>query len=268
MTPPLSQICCITPDWPAPVRVHAYTTTRAGGVSQPPFDTLNLGGHAGDDFQAVAENRRRLAPALGLPGKPRWLRQIHGDRVVELDGKAPVGGADAAISRRPGEVCVVTTADCLPVLLSNRAGTTVAAVHAGWRGLAAGIVKAAVAALDEPPNAILVWLGPAIGPSAYQVGDTVREAFLAADAGAGVAFTASAGAWLCDLYTLARRQLAACGVTAIYGGGFCTYSENARFFSYRRDGRCGRMASLIWIEERGSGFGVREKKKTQNRRPA
>jgi YfiH family protein len=238
----------ITPDWPAPVTVRAYTTTRAGGVSQPPFDTLNLGGHAGDDARAVAENRRRLTRALGSIGEPRWLHQVHGTRVAELNGKAPVGDADAAVSRRPGEVCVVTTADCLPVLLSNRAGTTVAAVHAGWRGLAAGIVKAAVAALDEPPNAILAWLGPAIGPSIYQVGDPVRESFLAADAGAGAAFTARDGAWLCDLYALARRQLAACGVTAVYGGGFCTYSESARFFSYRRDERCGRMASLIWIE--------------------
>jgi YfiH family protein len=239
----------IIPDWPAPVNVRAASTTRWCGVSQPPYDSLNLAGHVGDDPLDVAENRRRLAAALNRVHEPAWLEQVHGTTVVQAETVSAPVIADAAWTRAPGRPCVVMTADCLPVLLCDRAGTVVAAAHAGWRGLAAGVMGATVAHLQRPPMELLAWLGPAIGPDAFEVGEEVRAAFVALDAGNGVCFRPSpAGRWLADLYELARRQLRGLGITGIYGGEFCTFSEPEQFFSYRRESRTGRMASLIWLE--------------------
>lgn len=235
----------IRPDWPAPARVQAFMTTREGGVSGPPWGSFNLGDHVGDDPAAVAVNRARLRQHL--PAEPGWLRQVHSARVVEL-GRDTEREADAAVCRVPGEVCAVLTADCLPVLFCDRAGSVVAAAHAGWRGLAAGVLEATVAAMRVPPGEILAWLGAAIGPRAFEVGDEVREAFLAQHGAAAGAFLPQApGKWLADLYALARIRLAASGVAAVYGGGRCTFSETDTFFSYRREGVTGRMASLIWL---------------------
>lgn len=238
----------LAPDWPAPARVRACVTTRAGGVSQPPFDSCNLGDHVGDDPQAVAENRRRLQQALNC--RPAWLSQVHGIRVVEAD-PALVQEADASWSGTPGVASAILTADCLPVLFCDRAGTRVAAAHAGWRGLAAGMLEAALDALDREPEEVLVWLGPAIGPDAFEVGPEVREAFLAGYPQAEAAFRPGThpGKYLADLYQLARIRLAARGVTAVYGGGLCTWSD-PRFYSYRRVARTGRFASLIWLTDR------------------
>lgn len=240
----------VRPDWPAPPRVCALSTTRRGGVSPPPYDTLNLGDHTGDDPAAVAENRARLRAAAGLPEEPRWLRQVHGTAVAAAHKVTAPVAADAAWTDRPGVVCAVLTADCLPVLLAAGDGSAVAAAHAGWRGLAGGVLEAAVAALTArasvPP---LAWLGPAIGPEAFQVGPKVREAFVAEDPEAAESFRPDAeGRYRADLFALARRRLYSCGVTAVYGGGLCTWSSPERFFSYRRDGETGRMATLIWLE--------------------
>ena len=238
----------IIPDWPAPARVRAASTMRFGGISSPPYDSLNLADHVGDDPACVAENRGRLAAMLGYPAEPAWLEQVHGVTVVAAETvRAPVA-ADAAWTRAPGRPCVVMTADCLPVLLCNRAGTVVAAVHGGWRGLAGEIIAIAVARLGVPPSELLAWLGPAIGPDAFEVGDEVRAAFLNLDAGHAGCFRPSpAGRWLADIEQLARRQLRRLGVQEIYGGGCCTFSEPGRFFSYRRENRTGRMATLIWL---------------------
>jgi YfiH family protein len=235
-------------DWPAPANVHAVTTLRGGGFSQPPYATFNLAAHVGDDPTAVAANRARLGRLLRLPAEPRWLDQRHTATVIDAERSThPAHGADASFAGRPGVVCAVLTADCLPLLLCNRDGSRVAAAHAGWRGLAAGVLEATVTALDEPGDRLLAWLGPAIGPQAFEVGDEVREAFVAHDPAAQQAFRPTSGnRWLADLYLLAGQRLAACGVTAIYGGGWCTYSEPERFYSYRRDRTTGRMASLIW----------------------
>lgn len=236
------------PDWPAPAAVRACVTTRAGGVSRPPFDDFNLGDHVGDDPAAVAENRRRLGGALGC--RPAWLSQVHGVRVVHAD-PAAVPEADASWSATPGVACAILTADCLPALFCNRAGTRVAAAHAGWRGLAAGMLEATLDALDCAPEEVLVWLGPAIGPAAFEVGPEVREAFLDGYPHADAAFRPSGnpGKYLADLYQLARIRLAARGVTAVHGGGLCTRSD-PRFYSYRRAARTGRFASLIWLASR------------------
>lgn len=237
-------------DWPAPTHVHAGTTLRQGGVSQPPWDSLNLAGHVDDDPAAVAQNRRRL----GLPAGPVWLTQEHGRDVVNAATVAPGESprADASFSTRPGVICAVLTADCLPLLLTDRAGSRVAAVHAGWRGLAAGIIEATVTALEVSPDELLAWLGPAIGPAAYEVGDEVRAAFVGHDPQAAACFEATRpGHGLLDLYALARRRLQRLGVNAVYGGGLCTFSDTERFFSYRRDGVTGRMASLIWLGDEG-----------------
>lgn len=238
----------IIPDWPAAARVRAASTTRLGGISSPPYHSLNLAEHVGDDPAHVAENRRRLAAAVGYPAEPAWLEQVHGNEVVAAETvRAPVA-ADAAWTRALGQPCVVMTADCLPVLLCDRAGTVVAAAHAGWRGLASGVIAATVARLNVPPTELLAWLGPAIGPDAFEVGEEVRAAFLALDAGNAGCFQPSpAGRWLADIYELARRQLRALGVSAVYGGDYCTFSDSERFFSYRRENRTGRMASLIWL---------------------
>ncbi len=239
----------IFPDWPAPARVRAVSATRQGGVSSPPYDSLNLAGHVGDDPIHVAENRRRLAAAIGLSAEPAWLHQVHGSVVAAAETvDAPVA-ADAAWTRASGRVCVVMTADCLPVLLCDRAGAVVAAAHAGWRGLAGGVIAATVAAMQVPPAELLAWLGPAIGPEAFEVGDEVLAAFLALDVGNAACFRPSpAGRWLADIYELARRQLRGLGIAAVYGGGFCTFNEPARFFSYRREHRTGRMATLIGLD--------------------
>ncbi len=237
----------IVPEWPAPPRVRACVTTRSGGYSPPPYDSLNLGDHVGDRPAAVAGNRALLARVLELPAPPLWLRQVHGCAIVEADHAPPGSEADGSIGRTPGKVCAVLSADCLPLLLCDTTGSCVAAVHAGWRGLAAGVVEAAVAAMRVPPARILAWLGPAIGPDHFTVGDDVRTAFLSRNSAARQAFLPADGRWLADIYLLARQRLRGCGVTAIHGGGWCTWRERERFFSYRRDGETGRMASLIWL---------------------
>jgi YfiH family protein len=240
----------IVPDWPAPPGIRAAFTLRTGGVSRPPFDGCNIAAHVGDEPRAVAANRALLRASLGLPAEPAWLEQVHGCGVADLDQQAPPGSpgpADAAVARIPGRVCAIQVADCMPVLLAAADGSAVAAAHAGWRGLAGGVLEATARAMRAPPGELLAWLGPAIGQAHFEVGEEVRAAFLAADPGAAAAFTANArGRWQCDLYALARRRLAALGVSAIHGGGWCTYADPGRFFSYRRDGRCGRMAALIW----------------------
>lgn len=248
----------IVPDWPLPAGVHALITTRAGGVSQAPYASLNLGDHVGDDPAAVAANRQRLRQALVGADEPVWLEQVHGTRVIDAalarTGAKPEQ-ADAAFARQPGACCVVMTADCLPVLFCDVTGRVVAAAHAGWRGLCAGVLEQTVAAMAVPAQTLLAYLGPAIGPQAFVVGDEVRAAFVARDAGASAAFSAQASRkWLADIYHLARLRLSACGVDRIFGGAWCTVDDAARFFSYRRDGRTGRMASLIWrTSEPGSG---------------
>ena len=235
----------LVPDWPAPARVRASVTTRSGGISQPPFDSFNLGDHVGDDPQAVAANRRCLQDTLNC--QPAWLSQVHGIRVAQAD-PACVQEADASWSVTPGVACAILTADCLPALFCDSSGTRVAAAHAGWRGLANGMLEATLDALDCAPDEVLVWLGPAIGAQAFEVGPEVREAFLVGHPQAEAAFQSSAnpGKYLADLYQLARIRLAARGVTAVYGGGLCTWGD-PRFYSYRRAARTGRFASLIWL---------------------
>jgi len=235
----------LLPDWPAPARVKACVTTRSGGVSLAPFDSFNLGDHVEDDPAAVAENRRRLTAALHC--RPAWLRQVHGIAVAPAEPNR-VAKADASWTAAPGVACAILTADCLPVLFCDRAGTRVAAAHAGWRGLVGGVLEETLDALALSPEDLLVWLGPAIGPQAFEVGPEVREAFVSAHEQSAAAFRPSqnAGRWMADIYQLARIRLAARGVTAVYGGGFCTHSD-PRFYSYRRATRTGRFASLVWL---------------------
>ncbi|MBS0579868.1 MAG: peptidoglycan editing factor PgeF [Proteobacteria bacterium] len=238
----------LEPQWPVPAGVHAAFTLRGGGVSRGAFASLNLGAHVGDEPAAVAQNRARVRAALGLAHEPCWLQQVHGTHVVEASHtpgrEAPT--ADASVSRAPGVVAVVQVADCLPVLLAARDGT-VAAAHAGWRGLAAGVLEATVAQMGVPPRELVAWLGPAISAAHFEVGAEVHAAFLARDARAATAFVANArGRWQCDLALLARQRLAAAGIDAVYGGTWCTYAGAGQFFSFRRDGQCGRMAALIW----------------------
>lgn len=239
----------IEADWDAPPGVRGVATTRTGGVSRPPFASLNLALHVGDEPAAVRSNRKSLREALRLTSEPCWLEQEHGVRVVEACERAAPPRADASVARRRGPVCAVLTADCLPVLLCTRAGDRVAAVHAGWRGLAAGVLESALAALASPPDQVLAWLGPAIGPAAYEVGEEIRARFTGTDPGAAAAFTANPqGRWQADLRALARLRLRAAGVAAISGGDHCTASEPGRFFSYRRERTCGRTATLAWLE--------------------
>ena len=240
----------LTPEWRAARRVRAAFTLRGGGVSAAPFDSLNLGAHVGDDAAAVAENRRRVRALLELPAEPEWLEQVHGTHVADLD--APGGDArapaDAVLTRTRGRVCVVQVADCMPVLFAARDASAVAVAHAGWRGLAAGVLEATVAKLGVVGADLSAWLGPAISAQHFEVGEEVRQAFLARDAGADAAFRRNPrGRWQCDLALLARRRLGALGIGQISGGTWCTYADPARFFSFRRDGRCGRMAALIWL---------------------
>ena len=235
----------IIPRWPAPANVRALITTRAGGVSQGPYASLNLGLRTGDDPRSVSVNRAQLEALLPQP--PRWLRQVHGANVVEGDSLADVPDADACVARRPETVCGVLVADCVPVLLADRAGTTVAIAHAGWRGLAAGVVENAVDRMAVEPRHLVAYLGPGIGPTAFEVGPDVREAFVSRDARSQAAFAPlAAGKWLADLFLLARQSLQRAGVEDIHGGGLCTYSDAGRFFSYRRERTTGRMAALVW----------------------
>ncbi len=237
-------------NWPAPANVRALTTTRAGGVSRGSYESFNLGDHVGDDPEAVRQNRVRLREWLTLPAEPVWLKQVHGVRVVD-PATIPVGTeADGAWTNRPGIVCAVLTADCLPIFVCDRKGTRVSLLHAGWRGLAGGIIESGLRALNAPPEELLVWLGPAIGPDSYEVGDDVRRAFLDDDPDAVEGFrSAGAGRWHADMYALARRQLRQQGVCAVYGGDRCTLREREAFYSFRRDGVTGRMASLIWLAQ-------------------
>ena len=243
----------LTPQWPAPAQVRAASTERRGGASAGPYASANLGARVGDDPAAVAANRRALSEALGLTSEPRWLEQVHGASVVDLDTHRALSAAppraDGAVTSRPGQACVVMTADCLPVLLCDAEGARVGVAHAGWRGLAGGVLPAAVACMGVNSGGLLAWLGPAIGQHAYEVGEEVRQALLASDPGAGACFEPNAaGRWQADLYGLARRALTRCGVQRVYGGGLCTYTQSERFFSHRREAPCGRMATLIWLE--------------------
>lgn len=237
----------ILPDWPAPSGARALTTTRCGGVSRVPWHSFNLGAHVGDDGLAVLANRVQLRREL--PADPVWLDQVHGARCVDAAITAPDTQADASFTRQRGVVCAVLTADCLPVLLCDDQATVVGIAHAGWRGLAAGVIEATVVAMGEPGMRLMAWLGPAIGPQAFEVGVEVREIFVARDPVAACAFAATArGTWLCDIYQLARQQLHALGIRRIASADSCTVMDEERFFSYRRDGVTGRMASLIWLE--------------------
>lgn len=234
-------------DWPAPDDIVAGCSYRYGGVSRDRYVSFNLAGHVGDDPVAVRENRGRLAGLLELPAEPGWLRQVHGTTVVvdPPTDQAPEG--DASVTTHPGVVCAVLTADCLPVLLAASDGSEVAAAHAGWRGLSSGILEATVGTMSSAPETLLAWLGPAISQAAFEVGPEVRDAFLQHDADAEACFAGNArGRWQADLYALARLRLGGAGVTSVFGDGRCTYGEEEQFFSYRRDGRCGRMASLIF----------------------
>ncbi|MBL4852499.1 MAG: peptidoglycan editing factor PgeF [Gammaproteobacteria bacterium] len=252
----------ITPSWPAPHWVKAVTTTRQGGVSAGAFASFNLAQHVGDTANNVSLNRVQLASLLNLPQSPHWLTQVHGNRVIELsdtDEQGMVPKADASYTRAAGQVCAVMTADCLPILLCHRRHKIIAAVHVGWRGLAQGVIEAALTHFDghsnprsSHKNQMLAWLGPAISSKAFEVGVEVYRT-LALDQDSAACFTTSSDAhWHADLYELARLRLRKAGVAAIYGGEFCSYTDSARFFSYRRDGKStGRMASLIWMDDKG-----------------
>ncbi|PKO33582.1 MAG: peptidoglycan editing factor PgeF [Betaproteobacteria bacterium HGW-Betaproteobacteria-7] len=238
---------CLQPDWPAPANVRALQTLRSGGCSVAPWNSFNLGDHVGDDPAHVMANRALLHAMV--PVEPAWLRQVHGIRVLDAAGVTGEPEADAAFARQPRVVCAVMTADCLPVLFCDRAGTVVAAAHAGWRGLAAGVLEATVQSMGVAPTELLAWFGPAIGGQRFEVGDEVRAAFVAHDPAAAAAFVALGhGKWLADIYRLAGQRLAAAGVGSLFGGDCCTVSDPARFFSFRRDGVTGRMATLIWLD--------------------
>jgi len=243
-------------DWPAPPGVHAFTTLRQGlGVSMPPFDSFNLGNRYaadGDDFATVERNRALLVEAAGLPSVPHWLKQVHGVDVVRFDSASagveePI--ADASVTATPGAVLAILTADCLPVVFAADDGREVAAAHAGWPGLSAGMLEATVAAMRTPAARLSAWIGPAAGPRHYEIGAEVRDRFLAQDARADTAFVPTRpGHWRVDLFAIARMRLAHAGVTRVHGGDLCTISDPQRFFSHRRDARTGRMATLVWFD--------------------
>jgi len=250
MVEPKNELQVITPDWPAPACVKALVTTRQGGVSQGPFDGFNVGLHVDDNLEHVQQNRQQLQQYLSTACQPQWLQQVHGCEAIDAKADDSVPEADACFTDVPSLPCAVMTADCLPVFFCSRQGDKVAVAHAGWRGLAEGVLEASIDKLGVPPAELLVWLGPAIGPEQFEVGDDVRAAFMAISAASAVAFKPQLnkpGHWLADIYQLARLRLNQQGVDAIYGGNFCTYSDADRFFSYRRDGVTGRMASIIWI---------------------
>jgi YfiH family protein len=241
-------ISWLKPDWPAPPGVQVLSTYRGGGgASQGVYASLNLGDHVGDDSNSVAANRRQLAMTAGLPTEPSWLVQVHGKKVADLDADGPSFPADAAITRRGGKVAAILSADCLPIVFASDSGDAVAAAHAGWRGLAAGIIEATVTALAVPAGRLLVWLGPAIGPEHFEVGAEVRQAFIGSHPQATDAFRMnSRGRFMADLALLARQRLATLGIDRVYGCGECTYTRADRYFSHRRDGATGRQATLIW----------------------
>lgn len=235
-------------DWPAPAGVVTWQTTRTGGVSAGAYRSMNLALHVGDDPNSVAENRARLHAARNLPNEPHWLNQVHGCRILDLD-RDETCPADGAVTSRPGHVLAVMTADCLPVLLASKSGQRIGVAHAGWRGLVNGVLRAAIDAFNCPPADILAWLGPAIGPGAFEVGDEVRAAFVAVDAEAERAFARNArGRWQADLHALGQQALARLGVSNVFGTPFCTFGDPGQFFSHRREAPCGRMASMIWRE--------------------
>ncbi len=241
----------IAADWPAPDNVIGGTTLRTGGVSSGEFAALNLADQVGDESAAVAENRRRFRSQLSLPSEPNWLKQVHGISVAGGNSLQSTAEADGMVATAAGVVCAVLTADCLPVLMTTSSGSTVAAAHAGWRGLSAGILEATVASLESPAEQIMAWFGPAISQPAFEVGDEVREQFIDQSKAAEACFLAnSRGRWQADLCGLATLRLQDCGVTQVFGGGSCTHGERERFFSFRRDGRCGRMATFIYRRER------------------
>ena len=238
-------------DWPAPPKIKALCTTRQGGVSSAPFDQLNLGDHVGDNPQAVLENRQLLLNSLSLVKPAQWLKQVHGVEVIEACTDQQIREADACYTTESGVACVIMTADCLPVLFTDTAGSKVAAAHAGWRGLADGVLERTLAQFDDPSE-VRVWMGPAIGPNAFEVGQEVYDRFVDDLAASRDAFKPSPShqdRWMADIYQLARLRLNRAGVRQISGGGFCTYTDSDRFFSYRRQAQTGRMASLIWIED-------------------
>ena len=239
----------IRPEWPAHTRVNALVTTRVGGVSKGTFAGLNLGINTGDDCNNIQENRRLLTQHASLPQAPNWLRQVHGNRVVDLVEPTPyLEEADAAVTQTPGVVCAVLTADCLPVFFCDGSGTEVAVAHGGWRGLLGGILENAISAFQTAPEDLMAWLGPAISQDNFEVGDDVRQQFLTKDPESTGCFRENKrGRWQADLYGLARRSLVRSGVSRISGGAFCTYANESAFFSYRREPQCGRMASLIWL---------------------
>ncbi|MEW8507637.1 MAG: peptidoglycan editing factor PgeF [Candidatus Thiodiazotropha sp.] len=242
-------ISLLWPAWPAPANVHAVTTTRQGGCSVEPFASLNLADHVGDAPACVARNRALIAEECNLPDTPSWLHQVHGARAVNSQNVEPGCQADAVFSDQPGAVCAVLTADCLPLLMTDRSGGEVCAVHAGWRGLAAGVIENALLRFRSPMEELLVWLGPAIGPAAFEVGEEVRDAFLGQHEESDRFFTCNRpGHWLADIYGLARMRLEAAGVGFVCGGEYCTLTQDELFFSYRREGVTGRMASMIWFE--------------------
>ena len=251
-SPPRTRATPRASAWPAPPHVQAVTTSRWGGSSRGPYAGLNLAMHVGDDPACVQANRQRLRRLLELPAEPCWLNQVHGAQVIDAAHHTEGAEADAAYTLNPGVVLAALTADCLPVLLCDQAGTRIGIAHAGWRGLAAGVLEALVAALGGKPDRLLAWLGPAIGPQAFEVGPEVRAAFVERDPKAACAFRPAARSWHwhADLYALARLRLGQAGVTAVYGGGQCTLSD-PRYYSFRRDRATGRMASLIWISQKG-----------------
>ena len=242
----------IYPDWPAPVHVKAVTTTRNGGFSVGPYASFNLSNLVGDEPGNVKRNRALLRDVLKLPAEPWWLTQVHGSRVIDAFDAGPGEEADGCVTGTGGVVCAVLTADCLPIFLCDRRSTRIGVLHAGWRGLAAGVIEEGLRKIHIPPANLLAWLGPAIGPSAYEVGDDVRKVFVSQDMETAESFTPipnRPGRWLADLYNIARLRLRSQGVQAIFGGLRCTLRERNLFYSHRRDGTCGRMASIIWLDK-------------------
>ncbi len=236
-------------DWPAPPGVRVLSSFRGGGASAAPYASLNLGDHVGDNPRLVADNRRALIAAARLPAEPIWLEQVHGVNVADLDAPGPYGPADAAVTRRAKRVCAILTADCLPVVFATESGDTIAAAHAGWRGLSAGVIEATVEAIGASPQRLIAWLGPAIGPRHFEVGAEVRQAFIGTDSGDADAFEKNAeGRFMADLARLARRRLERLGISRVHGGGECTYARADRYFSHRRDGITGRQGTFIWRE--------------------
>jgi YfiH family protein len=239
----------LKPDWPAPPCVHALVTTRTGGFSTGPYTSFNLAAHTDDDPKTVSRNRELLRTYFRLPSEPVWLQQVHSKRMVEAGPETGGAEADGSWTGAVGKVCAVMTADCLPVLICNQNGTKVAAAHAGWRGLHRGIITNAVSVLNSDPTELMVWLGPAIGPHAFEVGVDVVRSFTASNSENAKAFRQTDDQhWLCDIYALARLELVSLGVTSVFGGNQCTYTDEQRFYSYRRDSITGRMASIIWLE--------------------